>query len=331
MNRTKPLELDQLVDKVMAELEKKLLSQEQPLPLVTEAGGNRDPSLRSPERSPRAPAHAEPDYGGGTTADEADSDRDLSDSPAENDANEAPPVSKIPSPKWADGMGELVSSTPARIGVWRTGTRVLTKELLKFRCDHAAAVDSIYGKVNPSLLGEFGLFQVETHFRDTDNYLKRPDMGRVITDEGAQLILKRCIMRPQVQIVVSDGLSANAVDANLADVYPSLLDSLASYGLTQGTPFFVRGGRVAVMDHIGDLLQPEALVLLIGERPGLVSSRSMSAYMCYRPHRGTVESDRTVISNIHPGGTPPVEAGAHIGTILRKMLEQQASGVNMEL
>lgn len=236
---------------------------------------------------------------------------------------------RIPNPAWEEGMGELISSTPARIGVWRAGTRPLTKEVLKFRCDHAAAIDSVYGEVEPSLLEEFGLFTVHTRFGSTENYLKRPDMGRIVAEEGVQLIRSRCKPRPQVQVVVSDGLSANAVDANLRDVYPSLLDSLAAYGLECGTSFFVRGGRVAVMDHIGELLQPETLVLLIGERPGLVSSRSLSAYMCYRPRKGTVESDRTVISNIHRGGTPPLEAGAYIGSLLKKMLEQRASGVHL--
>lgn len=290
MNRTIPI--DQLVDKVMAELERKL--------------GSTSVNAQQPSAA-----------------------LDLAD--AQGTADFGDPVAKVPNPKWEAGMSELLASTPARIGVWRTGTRPLTKEMLKFRCDHAAAVDSIYGKTNQSLLDEFGLFTVETRYENTENYLKRPDMGRIVTQDGEELIRKKCKMKPQVQIVVSDGLSANAVDANLRDVYPSLLDSLKSYGLSPGTPFFVRGGRVAVMDHIGEIVQPEVFVLLIGERPGLVSSQSMSAYMCYRPRKGTVESDRTVISNIHRGGTPPVEAGAYIGTVLKKMLEQKTSGVNLDI
>lgn len=242
-----------------------------------------------------------------------------------------PAASRVPDPKWEEGVNELIAATPARIGVWRAGTRPLTREMLKFRCDHAAAVDSIYGQVSPAILEQYGLFTVETRYENTENYLKRPDMGRIVTDEGVEKIRSACRMNAQVQIVVSDGLSASAVDANLRDVYPALLDSLKAYELSAGTPFFVRGGRVAVMDHIGDILQPEVFVLLIGERPGLVSSKSMSAYMCYRPRKGTVESDRTVISNIHQGGTPPLEAGAHIGTVVKKMLEQRTSGVNLDL
>lgn len=237
--------------------------------------------------------------------------------------------SLVPQPKDKEGLDELVASTPSRIGVWRTGTRPLTKTMLQFRCDHAAAVDAVYGEVNQKTLDEFRLFTVETTFENTENYLKRPDRGRILTDEAVAKLKARCMEKPQVQIVVSDGLSANAIDANLADVLPALLDSLKAYKLSCGTPFFVRGGRVASMDHIGEILKPEVLVLLIGERPGLVTANSMSAYMCYKPRKGTVESDRTVISNIHRGGTPPVEAGAHIGTIVKKMLEQKTSGVKL--
>ncbi|RKP54077.1 ethanolamine ammonia-lyase subunit EutC [Cohnella endophytica] len=282
-------QLEQFVDRVMAELEKKL--------------ADTLPPPMAERMEPMTPIDGETEI----------------------------PTIKVPLPRWAEGLTELVESTPARIGVWRTGTRPLTKEMLKFRRDHAAAIDSIYGEANAALLERFGLFAVETRYENTENYLKRPDMGRIVTEAGVSMIRQSCKPQPQVQIVVSDGLSANAIDANLADVYPALLDSLDAYGLRAGTSFFVRGGRVAVMDQIGELLQPDAFVLLIGERPGLVSSKSMSAYICYRPRKGTVESDRTVISNIHSGGTPPVEAGAYIGTLVHKMLEQKTSGINLEM
>ncbi|GED52130.1 MULTISPECIES: ethanolamine ammonia-lyase subunit EutC [Brevibacillus] len=248
-----------------------------------------------------------------------------------NASTEPERISQVPNPKYREGMQELLASTPARIGVWRAGVRPLTKTMLQLRRDHAAAVDAVYGEVSEETLKEFSLFTVETKYDNTENYLKRPDMGRIINDEGVRLLEERCQKKPQVQIVVSDGLSASAVDANLRDVLPSLYDSLQSYGLSWGTPFFVKGGRVASMDHIGEILQPEVLVMLIGERPGLVTANSMSAYMCYRPRKGMVESERTVISNIHRQGTSPVEAGAHIGTILSKMLEQKASGVKLVL
>ncbi|WP_342042695.1 ethanolamine ammonia-lyase subunit EutC [Bacillus sp. OTU2372] len=225
----------------------------------------------------------------------------------------------------------LKQHTPARIGVGRTGTRPLTKDSLSFRIDHAAAVDAVYGEVSQDLLDQMGLFTVETRYGSKERYLKRPDQGRLLSEEGEKLIIEKCILRPQVQIVISDGLSASAIQKNILDVYPTLLDSLSVYNLSAGTAFFLKGGRVGCMDAIGELLQPEAFVLLIGERPGLVSAESLSAYMCYRPQKGTKESDRMVISNIHQRGTPPVEAAAHIGTMIHKMLEQKTSGVGLDI
>ncbi|RAP75070.1 ethanolamine ammonia-lyase subunit EutC [Paenibacillus montanisoli] len=332
------LALEQLVDRVMAELEKRIAPRAADQDAAGAAGtgefggkaaeGNANGGAVGEKASTADVSGAGGDKAaaGGANDDSAEA--------AESEADGGSfgvRASHVPHPKWEEGLTELLASTPARIGVWRAGTRPLTRELLKFRYDHAAAVDSIYGTVSQPLLDRFGLFTVETCYGNTENYLKRPDQGRIITEEGAALIRATCKRKPQVQIVVSDGLSANAVSANLEDVYMSLIDSLRVQGLAAGTPFFVRGGRVAVMDHIGELLEPEALVLLIGERPGLVSSKSLSAYMCYRPRLGTVESSRTVLSNIHEGGTPPVEAGAHIGTIVRAMLEQRTSGVHLDI
>jgi len=237
----------------------------------------------------------------------------------------------VPSPKWKDGMQELLASTPSRIGVWRTGTRPLTSTMLSLRNDHAAAIDAVYSQVPMELIHEYKLCFVETNYINTETFLRRPDKGRTLTNEAMDRIKQQCIHKPQVQIVIADGLSANAITANLKDIYPSLMSSLEVYGLSVGTPLFVKGGRVGCMNHIGDILEPDVLVMLIGERPGLVSSESMSAYMCYKPKQHTVESDRNVISNIHLGGTSPIEAGAHIGTVLHMMLEQQISGVKLAM
>ncbi|MNP00137.1 Ethanolamine ammonia-lyase light chain [compost metagenome] len=175
------------------------------------------------------------------------------------------------------------------------------------------------------------MFAVETEAGDKTEYLQFPAKGRLINAEGERLLRKACKDRPQVQIVISDGLSAKAVDRQLPDILPALRDSLAANSLAEGTAFFVKRGRVGVMDDIGRILRPEVLVLLIGERPGLAASASLSAYMCYRPQPGRRDSERNVISNIHQKGTPPVEAGAHIGSILRKMVDQRRSGVQLEL
>lgn len=235
----------------------------------------------------------------------------------------------VPSPEDSDLLKAVVAATPARLGVWRAGPRPKTETLLKFRADHAAAVDAVFTEVSDDFLISMGLFAVETQAPDKDTYLTRPDLGRRLTSESINLIKSKCQHSPQVQVVVADGLSSKAVEANLKDILPALNQSLQQEGLKQGTPFFVRHARVAVMDDIGEALQPECLILLIGERPGLVTAESLSAYLCYRPRHGTIESDRTVISNIHRGGTPPLEAGAHLGTVAKKIIQARASGVKL--
>lgn len=231
---------------------------------------------------------------------------------------------------WDEGLEELKRTTPARIGAGRAGTRPTTEEWLKLRRDHAAAVDAVYGEVPEEKLREWGLFTVSTSSPDKSTYLKRPDLGRSFPPEGETLLRERCKVKPVVQVVVSDGLSASAVAANAGDTLMALQDSLLLQGIPAGTPFFVRGGRVGIMNAIGDLLEPEAVVLLIGERPGLVTAESLSAYMGYRPCTGKSDADRMVVSNIHRSGMPPAEAGAHIGTLVARILERKASGVAFE-
>ncbi|MFJ7726965.1 ethanolamine ammonia-lyase subunit EutC [Neobacillus sp. NPDC097160] len=239
------------------------------------------------------------------------------------------PSSGVENPFNPEELTELISKTPARIGVGRAGLRPKTDTWLKFRFDHAAAVDAVYGNVNEELLKRLDLFKVSTMVNDKEVYIRRPDLGRKLSDEAKKTISEKCRKAPTVQIIVSDGLSSSAVEENCEDVYLSLQQSLISLGLDTGTPFYIEKGRVAVMDDVGELLQPKVVVLLIGERPGLVSAESLSAYLCFKPRKGTIEADRMVISNIHKGGIPPVEAGAYLGTVIQKILKYEASGVSL--
>ena len=129
--------------------------------------------------------------------------------------------------------------------------------------------------------------------------------------------------------MVGDGLSSAAIDANVPDCIPAIQAGLKAYGLDSGPVLFVKFCRVGASDHIGELTGAEVVCMLVGERPGLVTAESMSAYITYQPHLGTTESDRTVISNIHRQGTPAVEAGAHIAELIKTMLEKKASGVKL--
>jgi ethanolamine ammonia-lyase small subunit len=235
----------------------------------------------------------------------------------------------VQSPCNPGALQEWAKKTPARVGVGRAGLRPKTETWLRFRLDHGAAVDAVYGSVPKQLLESLKLFSVSTMVDHKEEYLRRPDLGRKLSEESKKIILEKCRFGPTVQIIVSDGLSSQAIEKSLGDTYLSFLQSLGNLGIEKGTPFYIEKGRVASMDEVGEILQPEVVVLFIGERPGLVSSESLSAYLCYKPKKGTIEADRMVISNIHSGGIPPVEAGAYLGSVVQKILKYQASGVSL--
>ncbi|NLU11121.1 MAG: ethanolamine ammonia-lyase subunit EutC [Tepidanaerobacter acetatoxydans] len=236
---------------------------------------------------------------------------------------------EIPNPQDPEGLARLKSTSPARIGIWRAGTRFKVNPWLRFKMDVAAAKDAVLKEVDPELIEKLGLFTVQTVVKDKDEYLTRPDLGRKLSEEAKEKILQECPKSPDVQFVVCDGLSSRAIEANAMDFIPAFEAAIKNYGLKMGKPFFVKYARVAVMDEIGELLNPEVLVELIGERPGLVTAKSMSAYMCYKPNKNTIESDRTLVSNIHDGGLPPIEAGAHVASIVKKIFDAKASGLKL--
>lgn len=235
----------------------------------------------------------------------------------------------VSSPCNPTALQEWVAKTPARIGIGRAGLRPKTETWLRFRLDHGAAVDAVYGSVQQELLESLNLFSVSTLVDHKEEYIRRPDLGRKLSEDAKKTIREKCQFKPKVQIIASDGLSSQAIEKNLEDVYLSLLQSLDQLGIEYGIPFYIEKGRVASMDEVGEVLEPEVVVLFIGERPGLVSSESLSAYLCYKPRKGTIEADRMVISNIHSGGIPPVEAGAYLGNVVQKILKYQASGVSL--
>ena len=189
----------------------------------------------------------------------------------------------------------------------------------------------MFTDVDPEVIEKLGLFTVQTKCDSKDTYLTRPDLGRILSDEAVQTIKEKCKMHPTVQIYVSDGLSSAAVAANTADVLPAILQGLKSYGIEAGTPFFVKYGRVGVMDQISEITGADVTCVLIGERPGLITAESMSAYIAYKATVGMPEARRTVVSNIHKDGTIPAEAGAHIADIIKKILEAKASGTDLKL
>ena len=222
---------------------------------------------------------------------------------------------------------KLKAKTPARLGIGRAGPRYRTETMLRFRADHAVAIDSVFNEVAEDLISQAKLVAVTSQCDDKDMYVTRPDLGRIINNEGVAKIQAECRQGADVQIVIADGLSSSAITANLNNILPALKQGLESYGLSVGDTVFIRFGRVAAMDHVTELTNSKVTVMLVGERPGLATGESMGAYITYAGKVGMAEAGRTVISNIHRRGTPAVEAGAHIANIVKKMFEQKCSGV----
>lgn len=237
----------------------------------------------------------------------------------------------VDDPEDREAYLKIKQHTPARIGIGRTGARYKTDTMLRFRADHASAQDSVFTDVDEDLLKEVNLVSVKTKCESKDEYITRPDLGRQICpQELAKLdgVIKK---NPKVQIYVSDGLSSKAVEANIKDVLPALIQGLKGYGIDVGTPFFVKYGRVGAMDVVSEYTGAEVTCVLIGERPGLVTAESMSAYITYKGYVGLPEAKRTVLSNIHKGGTTAVEAGAYLADVIKLMLEKKASGLDLKL
>ena len=222
----------------------------------------------------------------------------------------------------------LKAKTPARLGLGRCGARYPTASLLRFRADHAAAQDSVFSLVPERFWEENHYPFVQTMCKSKDEYLTRPDLGRRF-DEKNQAVLRDLLAGQRVVLAVGDGLSSAAVQANAPDCCAAIRQGLQAQGLELGPVPFIQFCRVGAGDHIGDLTDCEVICLLVGERPGLVTNESMSAYLTYRPHTGIAESCRTVVSNIHRQGVSAVEAGAHIASLIGRILAQKASGIGL--
>ncbi|MDR0880716.1 MAG: ethanolamine ammonia-lyase subunit EutC [Clostridioides sp.] len=237
----------------------------------------------------------------------------------------------VKNPKDREAYLDMKAKTPARIGIGRAGVRYKTETILRFRADHAAAQDAVFSYVSEDFIKQNALFEVATLCKDKDEYLTRPDLGRKFCEKTMDKIKSEVVRNQKVLLVVGDGLSSAAIEANYKNCADSIKQGLKMYGIELGeSTIFVKHCRVGSMDQLGEELDCEVVCMLIGERPGLVTAESMSAYIAYRPKIGMAEAKRTVISNIHSGGTTAVEAGAHIAELIKTMLDKKASGIDLK-
>ncbi len=237
----------------------------------------------------------------------------------------------VDTPGDAEAFRKLKARTPARLGSGRAGPRYKTLTMLRFRADHAAAQDAVFSQVPEDFPEKNGLVSLQTRCRHKDEYLTRPDLGRIFDEENQQKLRAAISQKPRVLLVIGDGLSSAAIMANAMECMAAIRDGLKARGIETDKAVFVRYCRVGAGDAIGDVTGCEVVCMLVGERPGLVTDKSMSVYITYEPRIGVSESSRTVVSNIHAQGTPAVEAGAHVAELIDLILKRRVSGVGLHL
>jgi ethanolamine ammonia-lyase small subunit len=237
---------------------------------------------------------------------------------------------------WQELESRIRERTPARLLEGRSGASYRTATQLALRADHAAARDAVQTELdlNAHFSREFvrrwELFEISTLACSKSEYLLRPDLGRTLGEAARSAVTAQCPRGPDVQIAVGDGLSVSAVAAQVEALLPLLYDGARARNWAVGRTFVVRYCRVGVMNHIGELLAPSTVVLLIGERPGLATAESLSAYLAYCPRPGHTDADRNLVSNIHGRGVPVAKAATRILNLVGQMLKERTSGTHVK-
>jgi ethanolamine ammonia-lyase small subunit len=232
-------------------------------------------------------------------------------------------------------LRKIRERTPARILVGRAGAAYRTSTQIELREAHAAARDAVRAELDlesvfgAAFIKQWNLFEVCTEARSKDEYLLQPDLGRRLNEASRQELAKRFSRGNDIQIAIGDGLSVTAVAAQVPSLLPLLDEGARARGWTVGNPFVIRHCRVGVLNEIGELLAPKVAVLLIGERPGLATAESLSAYMAYRPARSHTDANRNLISNIHSRGLEPQGAADRILNLAEQMMAQRVSGIGV--
>jgi ethanolamine ammonia-lyase small subunit len=241
----------------------------------------------------------------------------------------------LASADWSEIVRRIRARTPARILVGRTGAAYRTNTQLELREAHAAARDAVRAELDlettfgADFVKQWGLFEVCTQADLKDVFLLQPDLGRQFNDASRAEVQRRCSSGNDVQIAIGDGLSVPAVAVQVPLLLPLLQAGAQARGWTVGQTFVIRHCRVGILNEIGELLSPKVEVLLIGERPGLATAESLSAYMAYQPRHSHSDADRNLISNIHARGTNPQDAAVRILNIAAQMMQVGRSGYSL--
>jgi len=236
-----------------------------------------------------------------------------------------------------DPWSHLRTYTTARIALGSTGAAIPMEEVLRFRLAHAHARDAVFSHADVNALqtqlSNFQLPVLLLHSQAADRYeyLQRPDKGRRLNEDAVSLLSAELgHTGKDIAIVIADGLSATAINKHAWPLLAQLIPLLKDGGLSIAPICIVQQGRVAVGDEVGALLQAKAVLVLIGERPGLSSPDSMGLYLTYQPKVGLTDESRNCISNIRAAGLSYTAAAAKAFYLLRESLRLQLSGVQLK-
>jgi ethanolamine ammonia-lyase small subunit len=233
-------------------------------------------------------------------------------------------------------LSDLRELTPARVALGRTGAGMPTDALLAFTLDHARARDAVHAAVDTSRLVEglagLGLkpVLVSSQVRDRRDYLRRPDLGRMLDPPSHRVLADQGIGPCRLAIVIGDGLSPAAVNAHAVELVRNLEPRLKESGIEIGATVIASGARVALGDEIGAILGARMVLMLIGERPGLSAPDSLGVYLTFAPRIGLTDAMRNCVSNIHGAGLGYDEAGFKIAWLVRESLARQITGVALK-
>ena len=235
----------------------------------------------------------------------------------------------------AVSLEALRELTPARVGLGRAGASMPTDALLAFTLDHARARDAVHTAFDASHLvaglTSLGLqvTEVSSQARSRRDYLRRPDLGRML-DAGSRRALEQRGGADELVIVIGDGLSPAAVNVHALELIRHLAPRLAESGIPFGCAVVATGARVALGDEIGAVLGARMVAMLIGERPGLSAPDSLGAYLTFAPRIGLTDERRNCVSNIHGAGLSYDEAAFKIAWLVREGIARQVTGVALK-
>ncbi len=233
-------------------------------------------------------------------------------------------------------LADLRELTPARVGLGRSAASLPTDALLSFTLDHARARDAVHAAFDAAGIagGLAGLgiapIEVSSQARNRRDYLRRPDLGRMLDPASKRALEGRGAAPCRCAIVIGDGLSPTAVNVHAVGLVGHLLPRLAADRIEAGMVVVASGARVALGDEIGAILGARMLVMLIGERPGLSAPDSLGAYLTFAPRIGLTDAERNCVSNIHGAGLSYEEAALRISWLVREGLARQVTGVALK-